>query len=517
MSRKDAITLLLIITAGVITRMFAIWIDRPEFVGWFNHTYYYYVEVRGLLQSGSLPYNDMPLLFYIYALVATVFQWFGMAENAAIVNATRLVMSIVPALIPVAIYGIVKQLNDGALIRGPQWLLIFASGFLPLSIGHMPELLQKNALGMLLFAFLLLAAFQLLKNRSAGRVMQAALLAIAIVLTHFGTFGVLGLYILSLLTAYLFHNHSVRNLSNGALLLVIFGAVSLLLIYSFDVQRFERVFIFLAESLSRSFLADLFSASSAITDKLIAAGFILIPLALFLLLYRLYSHQQVRLPESEQIFWLSLLIFAYLLILPVWGQENHLMGRLALFLPFPFLIIFLFLEKYTFRKAWLKRGVPALIVLGVLMMTFGEIMSSKFHNRNGAEIFADIQALGKQQNFRDNDLVITLNGAEHISNWFLNVKAGVIPSLTLADFQRYENIYVLNPIQGSLNFNDIRGKEIQRESDKYIFMLRNIPRPTDIEPLYRSDHIEFFRLPTPPKDWLFDDAGHWRGYGQALP
>ncbi len=517
MPRKDAITLLLIIAAGIITRMFAIWIDRPEFVGWFNHTYYYYVEVRGLLQTGSLPYNDMPLLFYIYALVVTVFQWFGMAENAAIVNATRLVMSIVPALLPVAIYGIVKQLNDGAAIRGPQWLLIFAGGFLPLSIGHMPELLQKNALGMLLFAFFLLATFRLLKDRSTRSAIPATLLAIAIVLTHFGTFGVLGLYIISLLMAYLFHNHNLRNLSSGALVLVIFGAVSLLLIYSFDVQRFERVFIFLAESLSRSFLADLFSASSAISERLMAAGFILLPLALFLFLYRLYSRQQARLPESEQIFWLSLLIFAYLLILPVWDQEHHLMGRLALFLPLPFLIIFLFLEKYTFRKVWLKRAVPALIVVGVLMMTFGEIMSSKFHNRNGAEIFADIQALGKQQNFQDNDLIITLNGAEHISNWFLNVKAGVIPSLTLVDFQRYENIYVLNPIQGSLNFNDIQGKEIQRASDKYIFMLRNIPRPANIEPLYQSEHIEFFRLPAPPKEWLFDNAGRWIGYGQALP
>lgn len=514
MSRKETITLLLIIAAGIITRMFAIWIDRPEFVGWFNHTYYYYVEVRGLLHSGSLPYNDMPLLFYLYAIVATVFQWIGMEENAAIVNGTRLVMSIVPALVPLAVYGIVKQLNEGAALRGTQWLLIFAGGFLPLSIGHMPELLQKNALGMTLLAFFLMVIFQLLRNKSAGNFSAAVLLATAIVLTHFGTFGVLFLYILALLAVYIIHQRTSSNVINAGILLGTFAVISLLLIYSFDSQRFERIFIFLTESVSRSFLADLFSSATAAGEKLIAAAFLILPLLIFYFLYRQFARQQAQLPESERIFWLSLLIFAYLLILPVWDQQHHLMGRLALFLPLPLLLIFIFLEKYSLKKVWLRRGVPGLIVAGVLLMTFGELMSAKFHNRNGAEIFADIQTLQAQQNFQDDDLIITLNGAEHISNWFLNVKAGVIPTLTLQDFQRYKNIYVLNPIQGELNFNDIKNKTIQRQSDKYIFMRRNIPRPADIQPLYHSDHIEFFRLGKPPAEWRFDVVGNWIGYGE---
>ncbi len=53
---KESSKLLLIILAAIITRVFTLWLGRPEFAGWFNHTYYYFVEVRGLLEQGSLPY-----------------------------------------------------------------------------------------------------------------------------------------------------------------------------------------------------------------------------------------------------------------------------------------------------------------------------------------------------------------------------------------------------------------------------------------------------------------------------
>ena len=47
--------LLLIVLAAVIVRVFTLWIGKPEFTGWLNHTYYYFVQVRGLLADGTLP------------------------------------------------------------------------------------------------------------------------------------------------------------------------------------------------------------------------------------------------------------------------------------------------------------------------------------------------------------------------------------------------------------------------------------------------------------------------------
>ena len=39
-------------------------------MGWFNHAPWYWVQTRGLLQNGVLPFPDLPLLFHRYAGVA---------------------------------------------------------------------------------------------------------------------------------------------------------------------------------------------------------------------------------------------------------------------------------------------------------------------------------------------------------------------------------------------------------------------------------------------------------------
>ncbi|MCH8125354.1 hypothetical protein IIC38_05265 [candidate division KSB1 bacterium] len=43
-------------------------------------------------------------------------------------------------------------------------------------------------------------------------------------------------------------------------------------------------------------------------------------------------------------------------------------------------------------------------------------------------------------------------------------------------------------------------------------MLRNIPRPKNIEPLFKTENIEFFKLETPPEEWNFTIDGNWNGY-----
>ena len=88
----------------------------------------------------------------------------------------------------------------------------------------------------------------------------------------------------------------------------------------------------------------------------------------------------------------------------------------------------------------------------------------------------------------------------------------MITSLFREDFLRYDDIYVLNPIAGELNFNDIYNKSIRDDSDRYLFMRRNIPRPEGIEPLFLSDNLELFLLHQPPEDWQWANDGRWRGY-----
>jgi hypothetical protein len=68
--RSSLVWLLLIMALAFLSRAAALWWTRPEFMGWFNHAPWYWVQTRGLLQNGVLPFPDLPLLFHRYAGVA---------------------------------------------------------------------------------------------------------------------------------------------------------------------------------------------------------------------------------------------------------------------------------------------------------------------------------------------------------------------------------------------------------------------------------------------------------------
>ncbi len=83
----------------------------------------------------------------------------------------------------------------------------------------------------------------------------------------------------------------------------------------------------------------------------------------------------------------------------------------------------------------------------------------------------------------------TKTGAEHICKKFLEVKSGVITFVNLRDFKKYDNIYILNPIEGELNYEGIENRSLKKESDEYLFMLGNIPRPQNIAVLFKTENI----------------------------
>jgi len=103
MSRK---ILIAIVICAFIVRLFLIWVGKHEFVGWFNHTYYYFVQTRELLESGKLAFPDMPFLFYLYAATAKLLTLLGIDEHSAIVNASKFWMCAIPALIPIPVYAV---------------------------------------------------------------------------------------------------------------------------------------------------------------------------------------------------------------------------------------------------------------------------------------------------------------------------------------------------------------------------------------------------------------------------
>jgi len=510
-NNKGILILPSIILLAITCRVFFLWIGRPEFVGWFNHTYYYYVQTKGLLEKGTLPFSDMPLLFYLYAFTSKLFIWFGADAHTAIINSTRFWMCIIPSLIPIPTFLIFKSISHQKHLDKWLWALVFSSAFLPLTLLYIPEFLQKNALGMLLLIVFILLSKKVLSNFTLKNTISLALVFLIIILTHYGSSGVAILYLLSVLIGFLLSSKKLKTSGLYAIKLIIVAIILAFgLIYLIDVQRYERIFFYLQNSFNTSFLGIVFSANTNVNDKLIALGSILIPVLIICLLYRLYNKGKESVSEDNSLFWLSNIVFCYLLILPIYDQL--LLGRFALFMSIPMLIILMFTLTHSINQNWIKKGVFLLVLLGTVTMAFGEFMSLKFHNRNKTEIYTDLMIIKEKQHFHPNDLIITKYGAEHICNWFLNTKSSLITSLNLSDFDKYKNVYILNPIEGALNYTGIENIEAISEVNKFIFMRTNIPKSIDAKMIYESDYTQLLLLKTAPKEWKWDKNGHWINY-----
>ena len=516
MRLKSSTVLLAIVMAAAVTRVFTIWIGRAEFTGWFNHTYYYFVQVRGLVEGGSLPYPDMPLLFFVDAVVARGLVGIGLDLDAAVVAATRLTMCVVPALIPLPVYGIVKGLNGPDPIRRKQWALIALAGFVPLSTSYLPEVLQKNMLGLLLLSILILSSQRLLARRELGDAIVSVIVALAIVLTHYGSFAAMMLYGTALVLAVSVVQRAPRRTLLLVLGLASGGALGVALIAALDAQRYHRLLAYARDSLSHSLVAEVAYPTAGRVQALVSLAVILLFYSLLLGAHTISSRSMSTRPTADQTLFLANVIFSGLLVLPLLDQL--LMGRLALFASVPLLIVIIHVESYaTVRPRWKAAGV-ALLVAFVAALTFGELISARIHNANQEEILVDLEELRLRHPFGPDDLVVARTGVDHVCNWFYGVRAGVITSLTLDDFERYENVFVLNPLDGTSSSGSGEGRNADTEADRYRIMRSNIPKPRDLAPLFVTDNLELFRLEGPPTEWQFGPDGRFLSYSpSALP
>ena len=188
------------------------------------------------------------------------------------------------------------------------------------------------------------------------------------------------------------------------------------------------------------------------------------------------------------------------------------MARLLHFTFIPLLIVLAYLFQYSRWPLLIKRSISGALLLGTLLLMIGEPVSQSIHERYNEDIFSSIQDMQTKINFQANDLILTKNGAEHICNWFLNTKAGVITALHKSDFETYNRIFILNPQQGQTDFNTLKGKRADDEKDRYYFMMHAIPPPKSASSIYRSEYLELWELKYLPEEWAFDEKGYWGGY-----
>jgi hypothetical protein len=508
--KRERTILAAIVFAGFATRAVAIWLLRPEFVGWFNHSYYYWVQVRGLLQDGQLPYADLPFLFHLYRGVAALYHLLGLEIASAIVNSTRSVMSIVPALIAIPAYGLIKGIHQDRPLTFRLWTLVAVSAFLPLTFSHMPELLQKNCLGLFFLGGLLFTTLRYLRLRSLRSLIACLALFLLIAVTHLGTLAVTLLFVLALVSAFLFEKANPRQIAGWLGLLLVCSGSGLIAVYLLDAGAFQRILLYARSSLPGSLIGNLFSSDPLVRRPMAFLG-IIIPLGMCLFLLWVYRKRRSSLAMPDRIFWLGSTLFAYILVLPLFDLD--LVPRFILFLPLPAMVILNYCLRFQ-AKGRLGIVLVVLASVGTAVMVAGETMELLFRSPDKRAIHRELLDLKDQYQLTENDFVLTRYGVNPICNWFLGTKSGLITAVHRDDIESYDRFFVLNPARGSMasaptRSGDGTGPVLPSQKKAYVAMRSDVPLPVGIRPLVETEHLSFYRLRSMPETWQFDGDGNW--------
>lgn len=500
-----------IVAVAFLGRAFLIWLTRPEYVGWFNHSYFYWVQTRGLLLDGTLPYADLPLIFYGYAAIATFLQGLGMELEPAVINAARFCMSLAPALIAIPAFLTLRRINQGEVLSLGFWLLVAVAAFLPLTMVHVPELLQKNMIGMLLLFSLNYFVYLALQQRNARNLGMVAVLVLAIALTHLGSLAVTLAFGISLAAAICNEIRPNNRYWYIVAALVILVASSIWIVAIADPEAFLRVLHYAQSSLPNSLLGKLLGANTLV-DSLLLLGAILVPAALAIALLRVFRRHRDTLALPDRLFWLSHILLAYLLLAPV--IDLDVMPRLLLFLPLPAMMIAAYHLRYC-RNKWANRLTVAAATAGTVVMLAGETTGLLMHYPHKAEARYELDDMRARFGLGFDDFILTPYGGNTICNWFLGTRSGLITAFNRDDAPKYARIFVLNPIDSqALGDTAHRMHDgvilFETERQQYEAMRLNVPvaEMTKMINYRRFDLHAMYKI---PDDWLFDGSGMWIG------
>jgi hypothetical protein len=129
---------------------------------------YYPLQIRTILRTGALGFNDMPLVFYLNVMVLKLFSIFGLSiDNQAIILVNKAIDSL---FIPLGLIPLYQILHSQKLLSNRLLALTLAVftgfSFSPLVL---TSDLQKNALAIvfLLFFFMFILHFLQSGNKTS--------------------------------------------------------------------------------------------------------------------------------------------------------------------------------------------------------------------------------------------------------------------------------------------------------------------------------------------------------------
>lgn len=386
---------------------------------------YYLVQIREILENGSLAIPDMPLIFYLNALVVKLLSALipDAESERLIIGVYKCIDCLVPPMILYPLYKIQKDILD----QSYSFLYTIAiAGFIVLS----PAVLefcsdaQKNSVALVFMTFHIYYFLSYLKSGRRKDFLFTLMFLFLIALTHFGTFVV-----------------SIVFLSTG--LIVILRKKAILIIIALLIAGAGLVWVFdphRALSMG-SFWVKAFSVF--ISPRLIhyPLGIFNYASSFFLIYYviRVLRRRKSDMPVFQKQALLIFLFFIAILSFPFLKFEFGRRLGLMLFVPQSVLLLFL----YQYFENRIARILSLLLII-LISASISQVIINPKPLAISNESFADMTSLEDDIGKPEKTIIFVRHGLEWWVAWELGVNIAM-PHVPVNDpmRQKYDHIYYL--------------------------------------------------------------------------
>ncbi|BAO77627.1 hypothetical protein [Winogradskyella sp. PG-2] len=389
---------------------------------------YISVQIMKIYEHGHLAVNDMPLVFYINALLVKtgVFLFPNHSIEFIVLIVVKITGAISIPLILFPLYKMNHKLIDFKLPKIYEYsILIFC--LFSFSSLYLGAEMMKNAYGLVGFMFFIYFFFQFVKQNSKKYTLMMGLTLVLIAVTHFGVFSISIIFlIISLICIYKKH---------AFLPVVSVVAIGFLMVCIFDSFRAYNAI-------------NIFEKWFGLPWRIVyyPAGIVnsIVNLLIVILLFFSLKNNTIKKPQRQIL--IILLVFTVLLALPILRFELWRRFSFMLFVPQAVVLVLVF----PYLKDIIKRKIPLVIISISFIALLYNIVRPKNSVINEAA-YNDLANISSKIENSDKTLIIVRHGLDWWMIWQLHVKMSQ-PQILIdkATMDKYDNILILRQKKGKI-------------------------------------------------------------------
>lgn len=400
---------------------------------------YYWVQVRSLFEDFTLAFDDVPLVFWVQALISVLV---GDIELGV-----RISDAVLPALSAIPIYLILRTaksiwvpaLGILAVLLHPTQLYFFTGDFI------------KNSAAIPL-VFLIGWLLHTWSSRSKLKTTVYLLICLsALALSHFGTL-LLGVMLIAIWLVFNLRNKPRLFWIKSAAVVLGSGVSVLIALALLVPARYERLMEFVTqpatiftnpawEMLSGPAVGMMFGGR---TDVVMIFSMVVGQIGSIALGFVLWKIRKT-LSDSSLGLASAGLISAFLLSSPLIGMEwaNRLMALSFVPLAIAAMVIWLAAERPAMKL------VPALLAIASLITSSVLMFAGLRQPIMTDEAYKDLKVVAEEFDFPENSIVVARHGVEFLVAWNMEVHVVQETSYQDVNLDNYDAVYYLEQVGSS--------------------------------------------------------------------